>query len=142
MFLWERLRNSWRVTLKFSHCAGLTAASRTLHSRLGVLSLLLHDVQDHTAGRGAALRGGVDADWFLSCAGILFAVDVNSSRDGKCRKVRLAIQYGVHKQVGRALLVCLNSIESPLGCAMLPVHFHNHFQSLNKDGIGPVWLSW
>lgn len=102
MFLWERLRNSWRVTLKFSHCAGLTAASWTLHSRLCVLSLLLHDVQDHTAGRGAALRGGVDADWLLSCAGILFAMDVDSSsRDRKRRKVRLAIQYCVHKSVSR-----------------------------------------
>lgn len=50
--------------------------------RLGVFSLLVHDVQDHSTGRGAALRGGVDADGFLSSTCILLAVHINSAATG------------------------------------------------------------
>lgn len=45
--------------------------------RFGVFGLLVHDVQDHAAGGGAALGGGVDADGLLGGSGVLFAVNVD-----------------------------------------------------------------
>lgn len=51
--------------------------------RLGVFSFLVHDFQDHAAGGGAALRGGVDADGLLSSTGILLTVNVNPAGTGQ-----------------------------------------------------------
>lgn len=49
-------------------------------SRLGVLGLLVHDVQDHAAGGRAALGGGVDADGFFCRARVLLAVHVDPEK--------------------------------------------------------------
>lgn len=51
--------------------------------RLGVLCLLLHDLQNHLAGSGAALRGGVDADGFLCGSRVFFPVHVNPGSTGR-----------------------------------------------------------
>ena len=48
--------------------------------RLGVLGLLVHDVQDHAARGRAALWGGVDADWLLGGACVLLAVHIDPAR--------------------------------------------------------------
>ena len=45
----------------------------------------MHDVQDHATGGRAALRGGVDADWLLSSACVLFAVHINPAAAGRIR---------------------------------------------------------
>lgn len=50
--------------------------------RLGVLRLLLHDLQNHLAGSGAALWGGVDADGFFCSSRVLFPVHVNPASKG------------------------------------------------------------
>ena len=57
--------------------------------RLGVFGLLLHDVQDHAARGGAALRGGVDADGLLRRPCVLLAVHVDPA--------------GTHKEPSRSL---------------------------------------
>lgn len=50
--------------------------------RLGVLRLLLHDLQNHLAGSGAALGGGVDADGFFCGSRVFFPVHVDPASTG------------------------------------------------------------
>lgn len=45
--------------------------------RLGLVGLLLHDVQDHPAGRRASLGCWMDGDGFFCCACIFLPVDVH-----------------------------------------------------------------
>lgn len=50
--------------------------------RLGVLRLLLHDLQNHLAGGGAALGRGVDADGFFCSSCVFFPVHVDPASKG------------------------------------------------------------
>lgn len=50
--------------------------------RLGVLCLLLHDLQNHLAGSGATLGGGVDADGFFCGSCVFFSVHVDPASTG------------------------------------------------------------
>jgi len=50
--------------------------------RLGILRLLLHDLQNHLAGGGAALGGGVDADGFFCSSRVFFPVHVDPASTG------------------------------------------------------------
>ena len=45
--------------------------------RFGVLCLLVHNLQDHLTGRGAALGGRVDADGLLGSTCVLLPVHVD-----------------------------------------------------------------
>lgn len=51
--------------------------------RLGVLRLLLHDLQNHLAGGGAALGGGVDADGFFGSPRVFFPVHIDPAGTGR-----------------------------------------------------------
>lgn len=51
--------------------------------RLGVLRLLLHDLQNHLAGGGAALGGGVDADGFFGSSRVFFPVHIDPAGTGR-----------------------------------------------------------
>lgn len=51
--------------------------------RLGLVRLLVHDVQDHLAGRGAPLGCWMDGDGFFSCACVFLPVDVHPEE--RCR---------------------------------------------------------
>lgn len=50
----------------------------------------MHDVQDHTAGRRAALRGRVDADGLFCGSSILFTVNIDPKK-GRIRKYCICI---------------------------------------------------
>lgn len=70
-----------------------------LNLRLGVFSLLVHDVQDHAARRRASLRGGVDADRLLSSACVLLAVHVNpAEREQDQKNFINPLNHGVLRQ--------------------------------------------
>lgn len=56
---------------------------KVLNARLGVFSLLVHDVQDHPAGSRAALGGGVDADRLLGSTSVLLTVHINPAGEAK-----------------------------------------------------------
>lgn len=57
-----------------------TSEDSDLHLR--VIGLFLHDVHDHTACGGAALRSGVDGDGLLCCSRVLLTMDVHPIRTG------------------------------------------------------------
>ena len=50
---------------------------RGADSRLGLAGFLLHDVQDHSTGGGAALWSRVDGDGLFCCAGIFLPMNVH-----------------------------------------------------------------
>lgn len=49
-------------------------------SRLGLVGLLLHDVQDHATGGGAALGSRVDGDGLFRCACVFLPMNVHPER--------------------------------------------------------------
>lgn len=74
--------------------------------RLGVFSFLLHDLQDHAAGGGAALRVGVDADWLLGSTCILLAVYINPAATEKGSE-SLSLRQTVQPMLASLVLVIL-----------------------------------
>lgn len=57
-------------------------------SRLGLVGLLLHDVQDHATGGGAALWSGVDGDGLFCRTGIFLPMNVHPERRRETSKVK------------------------------------------------------